>query len=280
MVSLSLNVEFFLMETKGKLVRSLATVVACGALSAIAVVSCAKSDSISEVDKSRIEKIVHDYLLNNPQILVEVSKKLQQQQQEEMKEMEKKAQKSIPKLAKSLFNSDTSPGEGRDEAAVTVVEFFDYQCPHCKDMTEVTDAVLKNNSDVRVVYKEFPIFGNNSMEASRAALAAAKQGKYKEMHEALMTTSNPLNEKKILEAAKAAGVNVKQLKADMESEAVRKELEQNLMLSQKLGLLGTPAFVIGSTEKGESEASPAFFVPGAATQEMLQAYVEQVRQGN
>lgn len=263
-----------------KLIRCLTTILACGALSAIAVVSCAKSDSVSEVDKSRIEKIVHDYLLNNPQILAEVSKKLQQQQQQEMQDMEKNAQKNIPKHAKPLFNSKTSPGEGNADAKITVVEFFDYQCPHCKDMIEVMDGIMKNNKDVRVVYKEFPIFGNNSMDASRAALAAAKQGKYKAMHEALMNASNPLTEKKVMEAAKSAGLNIKQLKADMDSEDVRKELEQNLMLSQKLGLLGTPAFVVGSTKNGDKANTPVFFVPGAATEEMIQGYVEQVRKGS
>lgn len=263
-----------------KLVRFGGALFACSLLSVVAMVGCAKSDSISEVDKSRIEKVIHDYLLNNPQLLIEVSKKLQEQQQEEMQAMEKQAQQSIPKLAKPLFHSQHSPVLGNPEGAITVIEFFDYQCPHCKDMLEVIETITKKNQDVRVVLKEFPIFGTSSIDASRAALAASKQGKYKVMHEALMNASNPLNEKKIIEAAKQVGINIQQLKTDMESQAVRQELEQNLMLSQKLGLMGTPAFVVGSTQKASQTDMPVFFVPGATNSEMLQAYVEKVRQSH
>ena len=254
------------------------TILVASMLSAMTIVSCAKSDSTSEVDKSRIEKIVHDYLLDNPQILVEVSKKLQQKQQQEMKEIEKRAHQAIPKHAKAIFNSQLSPSEGDHQANITVVEFFDYQCSHCKNMTEVLSNIKNNNADVRIVYKEFPIFGNDSMDASRAALAAAKQQKYKAMHEALMSTPGPLTEKKIMKAAANAGLNVEQLKSDMDSPEVRKELEQNLELSQKLGLLGTPAFVIGSTHKGDQENSVVFFIPGSLNEEMIQTYIEKVRQ--
>jgi len=118
------------------------------------------------------------------------------------------------------------------------------------------------------------------MLASRAALAAAKQGKYKTMHDALMNVSNPITEKKVMEAAKSVGLNINQLQADMDSEAVRSELEQNLQLSQKLGLLGTPAFVVGLTLSDEKSKTPAFFVPGAVTEDMLQSYVDQVRQAS
>ena len=237
----------------------------------------AKSDAFGDGQKKQIEKIIHDYLLNNPQILVEVSQKLQEQQQKDMQAMEKKAEKTIPKLARKLFNDKDSPSMGDANAPVTIVEFFDYQCSHCKDMSEVLDGLSKKNKDIRVVYKEFPIFGNASMEAARAALAANMQGKYAAMHDALMNTSNPLTDKKVMEAAKTAGLDIKKLKIDMQGEVVKEELEENLMLSQKLGLMGTPAFVVGHTQKGSKTDVPVFFVPGATSEEMLQSYIEKMR---
>ncbi len=237
----------------------------------------AKPKTMSPEEKTQIEQVVRDYLLNNPEVLVEVSRKLQEQQQQKMVKMQQDAQKKIPKLANELFNNKASPMIGNPDGSVTVVEFFDYQCPHCKDMSPVLETVIKQNPDVRVVYKEFPIFGSASMYASQAALAANQQGKYKQMHDALMETSNPLTDKKVMEAAESVGLNITKLKQDMDSDIVRNELEQNLKLSQKLGLLGTPAFVVGHSTKGSDADIPAFFIPGGANVEILQQYVVQVR---
>ena len=245
----------------------------------IAVVAKTDKNKINASDKKKIEKIVHDYLLNNPQILVEVSQKLQEQQQQEVQQMEEKAKETIPSLAKQLYNDNNSPSIGQPTSKVTVVEFFDYQCPHCRDMSPILEQLVKNNKDVRVVFKEFPIFGKISLQASQAALAANMQGKYLAMHNALMDAGIPLSDKKITEAAQKAGVDVKQMKKDMESQKVRAELEQNLMLSQKLGLMGTPAFVIGNTQKGSSPDVPVFFIPGTPTPGMIQDYVQKIREG-
>ncbi len=238
----------------------------------------AKPKTMSPAEKTQVEQVVRDYLLNNPEILVEVSRKLQEKQQQKMVKMQQDAQKKIPKIAKELFNDKASPVMGNPNGSVTVVEFFDYQCPHCKDMSPVLEAIVKQNPDVRVVYKEFPIFGNASMFASQAALAANQQGKYKQMHDALMEANNPLTDKKVMAAAKSVGLNIEKLKTDMDSATVRNELEQNLKLSQKLGLLGTPAFVVGHSTKGSNADIPAFFIPGGTNVDILQQYVVQVRE--
>lgn len=242
----------------------------------------AKDDSsaLSPAQKKQFESVIHDYLVNNPQVLVEVSQKLQQQQEQQMKSMEEKAQQTIPKLAKDLFSASGSPVLGNAKGNVTIVEFFDYQCPHCKDMETVIDGLVAKDKNIRVVFKEFPIFGNSSVYASKAALAANNQGKYKQFHKALMDSSNPLTQDKVMAAAKKVGLDMKKLKADMDSAAVQQELDTNLKLAQDLGLLGTPAFVVGDTTKASSPSSQSFFIPGAFTQEMMVTVVEQVRKGS
>lgn len=232
-------------------------------------------NSFDAQQKQQIGEIVREYLLNNPQVLVEVSQKLQEQQQDHLKQMEQKAQALIPEIADDLFNAEYSPAIGNTKGNVTVVEFFDYQCPHCKNMSEVIEGVIKADSNVKIVFKEFPIFGRSSVFASKAALASQKQGKYKAFHDALMNASNPLTEEKVLKAAKSVGLNIKKLKTDMESAQVKNEITANVKLAQKLGLMGTPAFVIGSTEN--TKDSKSFFVPGGTSTEVLQGFVSQVR---
>ncbi len=223
--------------------------------------------------KSTIENIVHDYLLNNPTILVEVSQKLQEQQQQQMEQLQQNAQNTIPQVAGDLFG--VGPIAGNSQGDVTLVEFFDYQCPHCKDMSQVVDQLVQQDPNLRVIYKEFPIFGRSSVFASKAALAANKQGKYDQLHDELMATENPLTEKKVMLAAQKAGLDINQMKKDMASDAVKQELNGNMKLGQQLGIMGTPAFVIGSTNNTKDKKS--FFIPGASTKDAIKGFIVQVR---
>lgn len=246
-------------------------------LFAVAGSSYAADKSFTDQQTSAIENIVRDYLLNNPTILVEVSQKLQEQQQQQMQQLQQKAQNTIPQVAKELFS--VGPIAGNSQGDVTLVEFFDYQCPHCKDMSEVIDQLVQQDPNLRVVYKEFPIFGRSSVFASKAALAANKQGKYDAFHDALMATDNPLTEKKVMQAAKKVGLNIDQMKKDMASNAVKEELNGNMKLGQQLGIMGTPAFIVGDTNKAGNKNSKSFFVPGVSSKEAIKGLVIQVRKG-
>tara|TARA_B100000989_G_scaffold297619_1_gene283987 strand:- start:123255 stop:124046 length:792 start_codon:yes stop_codon:yes gene_type:complete len=258
-----------------KLHRAL-TIVGLTATIAMAGPAIAASKAtFSPQQTEQIQTIVHDYLLDNPDILIQVSQKLQEQQQEQMQKMEQQAQSTIPTIAPQLFNSK-SPESGNPKGDVTIVEFFDYQCGHCKDMNPVLDGLKKSDKNLRVVYKEFPIFGGASLIAAKAALAAQKQGKYLELHEALMNADNPLSKDKIYQLAESVSLNTDQLKKDMDSDEVKQELKANLKLAQKLGVRATPAFIVGSTQKA-NKGVKSFLIPGGTSEEVLGGVVEQVR---
>ena len=230
------------------------------------------------LDKKQVEQILHDYLLNNPQILVEMSQRLQQNRVDQFKEMEEKARKIIPDLAHQLFEDPQSPLGLNPKGNVTLVEFFDYQCQHCKDVSHMLEQIQKQDKQLRVVYKELPIFGGNSVYAAKAALSSEKQGKYLAFHDALMNTQEKLNETNILALAGQVGLNTHQLKADIKSKSIEQALKNNMQLAQKLGIVGTPSFILSASKKPGTNKEKTFFIPGATDKETLQNLISRVRQ--
>lgn len=225
---------------------------------------------LPNAQKQQIEKIVHDYLVSNPQVLIEVSQSLQQQQQQKMMEA---AEKAIDTNSNDLF-ADNLTTVGNPKGNVTLVEFFDYQCGHCKQMTKVIDTLVAKNPQLRVIYKEFPIFGGSSDLAAKAALAAALQGKYQTMHTALLHQDKPLTSKSIMELAKKNNLDVKKLKQDMDAKNIMQILTNNRQLAEKLNLMGTPAFIVASTPTGKLDAKvKPGFIPGAANEQVLQSLI-------
>lgn len=143
-----------------------------------------------------------------------------------------------------IYNDPEAPVGGNPQGDVTIVEFFDYNCPYCRQVASVLDELVQTDPNIRLVYKEFPILGPNSTFAARAALAARKQGKYLEFHSALMMGRRVADEAAVLEFARIAGLDIDRLKADMEDPAIGAILERNLSLADALHISGTPAFVI------------------------------------
>lgn len=226
---------------------------------------------MSDSQKKQMEKVVHDYLVANPEVLLEASQALQQKQQQNMQQQ---AQSAIKENTDQLFQGKTTVA-GNPKGNVTIVEFFDYQCIHCKKMSPILDNLIKKDSDLRVVYKEFPIFGKSSEVASRAALAAGMQGKYQAMHNALITVDKRLNDQIVMDTAKSLGLDVKKLKTDMQSKEVTAALDANRELAEKLHLMGTPAFIIAATPDGHFKSgSEPSFIPGAATEESLKELIK------
>lgn len=247
------------------------TAMASSSAIAAAVNADADTSTMPEAQQKQIQKIVHDYLVANPEVLLEASQALQQKQQQAM---QVQAQAAIQSNADKIFN-DRLTVAGNPKGNVTLVEFFDYQCIHCKKMAPVISDLAKQNANLRIVYKEFPIFGKSSEIASRAALAAAMQGKYMAMHDALIKQNGRLNEDTIMKAAKAAGLNVVKLKADMNSQAITDALDANRQLAEQLHLMGTPAFVLASTPDGKlKQGTTPTFIPGAASAESLQEIIK------
>lgn len=215
----------------------------------------------------KVQAIIHDYLLNHPEVVMEGVRKLRQKQ---IALKQAKTRAIIKANQQSLFHSSVSPVGGNLKGNVTVVEFFDYQCGHCKKMIRVIDKVLDHEKGVKVIYKEFPIFPGSEY-ASKAALAAQPQGKYLEFHKALMSDKNPLSKEDVLRLAKKVGLNVNQLKNDMKSKAILQELQNNKKMAKEIGIKGTPALVIQNTKMTDK----IFFIPGAMDHDRLVSYIKE-----
>ncbi len=249
---------------------SILTVSALAATIISPVAMAANVTPISPEQKKQFEQIIHDYLVNSPEVLMEASQALQQKQQ---LTMQKEAKSAISEHVAQLLMGNLAVA-GNPKGDVTVIEFFDHQCIHCKKMLPVMTDLIKKNPNVRVVYKEFPIFGKTSEFASRAALAAAMQGKYLPMQEALLKLDKHLDNQLVLDTAKSLGLDMAKLKVDMDSKQVSADLDANRALAEKMHLMGTPALVVLSTPAGQFKpGSETGFIPGGATEEALQSLV-------
>lgn len=133
---------------------------------------------------------------------------------------------------------------------VTIVEYLDYQCPHCRASHEPLKQLLAKDKKVRVIFRDWPIFGPASERAARVAIATKYQGRHEAIHDALMTTPMPLTESKIQAAAKKAGVDWAQLEKDLKghSDEIEALLGRNSRQAEMLGMEGTPVFIIGNVQ--------------------------------
>lgn len=219
-----------------------------------------------ELTDDRIKQLALEAILENPQIIMEAVAILDAQRTSQ--QAAENAQ-SLAQQRDLLLNDPNAPFIGDADAGAVIVEFFDYNCPYCKRAATDVKALLSADDDVRLVYREWPILGEGSVLAARAALAARAQGKYAEMHWALMELRGRAEEASILAVAREIGLDLEKLIADMESEEVTSHIAASHALAQSLGFTGTPAFVIGDA-----------LVPGAVPLEELQSLVAQSREEN
>lgn len=229
--------------------------------------------------QTAIQTIVHDYLIKNPNVILEAVQSLQQKAHAAMVQ---KAQQVINTQSPILFNDPNSPVAGNPKAPISVVEFFDYQCPYCKRIAPAINQLTKENPQVRVVYKELPIFGDSSVFAAQAALAAEKQNKYLPFHLALMEAKPPFSSQQILTIAKSVGIDINQLQTDMKNQAITSEIKSNIALANQMQLIGTPAFVVAKIAMNGNtinKPSNSLFIPGAISPEELQKAIHHIQQG-
>lgn len=274
-----------------KLVKKITTglVAASFVMSGTALASDAAPSAVSAMDKKMertytpaekqaIKKVVQEYLLENPEILIQMTQILQSK---EVQKRQSQILTAIPDNAEKLFNDSFSPVLGAKEGSVTLVQFFDYQCGHCRRMEPALEALPGKHDNLRMIYKVFPIFGAESEFASRAALAAQLQGKFNEMHKALMTVQPPLSKKKVLAAAKTAGLDLKKLQNDIRDPKVDQELATNFELAKALGIQGTPSFIISNpnipTTNEQQKGKEVVFLPGAVDMETLDKSIAQFK---
>ncbi len=189
-----------------------------------------------------IRRIVRDYLIEHPEVLLEAEQALRAKRAEEEARRDRAA---IGGHRDALFADPESPVVGNLDGALALVEFFDYRCGYCRRVKPVLDTLLEENGDLRLIYKEFPILGPESTLAARAALAAREQGGYAAFHDALMGAEEPLDHARVFEMARAVSLDEERLARDMADPAVDAALARNAALAEALGIAATPSFVIG-----------------------------------
>jgi protein-disulfide isomerase len=211
-------------------------------LAGLASAPARATDPMTPEQKQAFEKIVHDYLLEHPEVIVEALQSAKDKMEADAKASAKAA---LVEKHQQLVADPTSPVAGNPNGDVTIVEFFDYRCPYCKEVEPSLEALLRDDGKIRIVYKEFPILGKDSVTATRVALAAQKQGKYDAFHAAMMAAKGQIDEQVVMQVAKKAGLDLDRVKKDMQGQDVEDVIKRNYDLAQQLDIRGTPAFIIG-----------------------------------
>ena len=205
---------------------------------ALAFVGFAQSVPAQSMTDDQVKQLALEAILENPEIIMQAVAILQQREKEQ-------AASGANTVRLEVESDPNAPNLGNPEGDVTVVEFFDYNCPYCRSAGQTVQALLAADENVRVIYREWPILGDDSVMAARAALAAREQGKYEAFHWALMNGEGRVTEALIFKVARDLGMDVAQLEADMVSPAVEAHIALSNALAQKLGFTGTPAFIVG-----------------------------------
>lgn len=213
------------------------------AVAAIGLATVAFVSAQGTPGKAAVEKIVKDYLIANPEILIDVQNALDRKQAANEDQTRQTALAKIGEAA--LTDPKIAFIHGPADAKVTVVQFFDYHCGFCKASLPAMKKALERGGSVRFAFVEYPILSAESLVAAQAAVAARQQpGKYMAFHIALMETTGALPRERILNIAKNVGLDIPKLEMDMASDVTRESLQASHALAEQLHVNGTPTFVI------------------------------------
>jgi protein-disulfide isomerase len=234
------------MRSSPRLIAAARTVLLAASL-AIAVPQASHAAEFSAPQTSEIERIVRDYLIAHPEVLQEAMAELEKRQSVAESEKHKTA---VKENAQALFSSPRQVNLGNAQGNVTFVEFFDYNCGYCKRAMVDMMTLMKNDPNLKVVLKEFPVLGPGSVEAAQVAIAVNMQDKsgkkYIEFHQKLLGGRGQADKAHALAVAKEIGMNIAQIEKDLAGPEVKATLQESFKLAEALGLNGTPSYVIGS----------------------------------
>jgi protein-disulfide isomerase len=222
------------------------------------------ADEFNKAQKDAIGGVIKEYLMENPEVIFD---SIEAYRAKEKEIQQKKAQSAIKDNIAKLTNSNT-PSIGAEDADVTVVEFFDYNCGYCKRAVPDIQAILEKDKKVRFVFQEMPILGPSSLTAAQWAKAAHNQGKYFDFHVALMEHRGPKDEDQLAKIAKKLELDVDQMKKDAKSDAIKEAIDGEVALARQIGINGTPAFIVGED-----------LYPGYIGKDGLNKAIEAVRKG-
>lgn len=223
---------------KDNIITILLSVIASVVVS-VALAAHVSGNSSPKAGSQDLSQAIEDYLIEHP---MKIREALELAAQQEQLEAQKRVAENYKSNWKELSEADNSPFIGPKDAKITIVEFFDFNCGYCKRLAPELMKVIKNNKDVKFVFKPVTFLG--SMPIAKAALAANKQGKFLEVYEAFLTHNGQVTSEVIDEVLKKAGLNVKKTKEIMESDEIKKALSAIADLSQKVEVRGVPTLII------------------------------------
>jgi protein-disulfide isomerase len=247
--------------------RPLITVLraALAGLVVLAMPAVVGAQTAEAVSREAVERIVREYLVRNPEVLQEAFTELERRQAE----AQKVAQASALRQVRGSLTAGAQIAVGNPQGDITLIEFFDYNCGYCKRALGDIQGLVKSDPKLRVVLKDLPVLGPESVEASRLSLAASQQlsgDKLFEYHAKLLNTRGRVNGERALAVARDLGLDMARLQKDAEGPLVQAALRENSQLAEKLGLNGTPAFIVGEE-----------IIPGAVGQEPLKQAIASAR---
>ncbi len=197
----------------------------------------------STVSQSPTDAVIERYLRDHPEVIEQSLQALEVKREAELRERQKAV---LATKQEELLHDPASPISGNPKGEISVVEFYDYRCGFCKKAASSVTELQKEDRRVRVVYKDFPILGEPSVLAAKAALASHAQGKHQAFHEALLASHGELTKSEILKIAGSVGLDAKRLEADLTNPKWQAVIDKNRALARELGLSGTPGFIVGN----------------------------------
>jgi len=224
-----------------------------------------ETEKASTPAQDSTDAAIERYIRTHPEVIMESLQAMKAKREAELRVRQKKA---LTERQNELLHDPMSPVSGNPKGDITVVEFFDYRCGYCKKAASSVTALQKADPRVRVVYKDFPILGETSELAARAALASQVQGKHQVFHEALFASHADMTKDEILKIAVGVGLDVTRLETDMANPEWQAVVEKNRALAEELGISGTPAFIVGTE-----------LVPGALDMNGLQELIARATEG-
>ena len=193
--------------------------------------------------KQSMEQVIEEYIKSHPEIIEQSLQALEAKREADERARQRVA---LSKHQQELLHDPASPVSGNPSGDISVVEFFDYRCGYCKKAAGALTQLQKEDRRIRVIYKDFPILGEASELAAKAALASKAQGKHQTFHEALLASKGDMTKESILATAREVGLDIKRLEKDMENPEWQKVIETNRALARDLGITGTPGFIVGT----------------------------------
>lgn len=239
------------MKQRALIIASIAGAAFLGAIaSTLVAAQQSRPPSSANLDRAAIEQIVRDTIRDDPSIIIDALNDYS----------ENHAKDTIRGYLPELLSEESGfiGGKNVSAAKVAVIEFFDYHCGFCKRSSGLVQDLIKNDPGVKVAFREFPILREESEIASRYALAARAQGKYLDLHFAMLNESGVITEKRIHEIAHKLGLDVKKLEADQKNPDFTAYIDGDRKAARDMQIDGTPTFIIASSDGEFIEVIPGF----------------------